>query len=347
MFDLAHSFDYGKTMIEYQLPAHLNNWIEKYIKLCGYNLNKPRDLVAPIMKLSDHYQNDDAVTPWESRELMAAYLVYFFPLNFIRNLKVIDEVKRWDFFSGIHKVIDYGCGPGTFAKALMEDNSLGINHITGVDSSTDVGKYFLDTTRERTELAFNLTVPSGSGSDSLFAASYTLNELKEIPDWLYRYENLLIVEPSTKSSFQKLVALRGELIAQGFHVWAPCPHHDECPLTQSKKDWCHDRVYWQRPSWFVELEKHLPIKNPSMSFSYLLASKRPKPQVQYTRVVSDALVEKGKTRWMICQNTERVFMSFLKRHGKAPLIYRGECIRLGNTERKGEEIRIDNSVEII
>lgn len=347
MFDLAHSFDYGKTMHQYQLPAHLQTWIDKHLKICGYNLSKPKELVKPILELSDYYQADDSVTPWDRRELLAAYLIYFFPLNYVRNLKVIDEAKRWGFFSGINKVVDFGCGPGTLSKAFVEDSELGFQRITGVDSHSDVGKFFLDTTRARTELIFNLTTPDDYSTDTLLAASYTLNELPQTPDWLFKYNNLMILEPSTKKSFQKLNLLRSELMAKGFQIWAPCPHQDECPLAHSKKDWCHDRVYWQRPPWFVELEKHLPIKNPSLSFSYLLASRRDKPQHDFTRVVGDALVEKGKTRWLICQDSERLFMSFLKRHGKPPLIYRGDRVKLGTTERKGEEIRIDSSIEVV
>lgn len=345
MFDLLHSMDYLHPMKQYQLPEPLENWIEKYLKLSGYSLSKPRDLVQPIMKLSDHYQSETAITPWDKKDLSAAYLAYFFPLNYIRNLKVIDEAKHWNFFKGVDKVIDFGCGPGTLAKALLADTDLDIQQITGVDSDNQVGKFFLDTSRQRTDMSFNLTVPVETSHSTLFAASYTLNELSEIPPSFYQMDNILVIEPSTKKAFHKLAHLRTELIAQGFHIWAPCPHHEICPLTLSKKDWCHDRVHWKQPDWFVQLEKHLPIKNPSMSFSYLLASKHPAHHQSYTRVVSDALVEKGKTRWMICQNSERKFMSFLKRHGEAPRIYRGDRVIVENFERKGEELRIDNSIK--
>lgn len=111
-------------------------------------------------------------------------------------------------------------------------------------------------------------------------------------------------------------------------------------MSESRKDWCHDRVYWEQPAWFTNLEKELPIKNPSLTFSYLIATRKPKaPIASYWRIVGDGLKEKGKTKWLICKDSDRNFISFLKRSGRAPFLYRGERITLTDFEEKGTELR--------
>lgn len=328
-------------MKKYQLPSAISLWIEKYIKQLGFNFNAPKPLAQAILKVSDNYQETSSTTPWSKPELQAAYLSYFFPLNYIRTLKVLDEAKHLGIFSEVQELIDYGCGPGTISKALIQDSEINLKHIWGVDNMQEVGKYFLDCPRKETSLSFNTNIPGVIKKQTALMASYVFNELTEIPQWIYQSDQIIILEPSTKQASLSFQKLRQQLIENKYNILAPCPHHNLCPLSQSKKDWCHDRVYWEQPEWFQQIEKHLPMKNPSMTFSYLIASRTLQNEQKYSRVVGDAQVEKGKTKWMICRSEEREFISFLKRYGKPPFIYRGEKLAIYSDEKKGQEIRIN------
>lgn len=325
----------------YQLPQNLSLWIEKHIKWLGFNMAKPQILAKAIMKISNDYQDALSVTPWGQPEAFAAYLAYFFPLNYIRIQKVMDELQFWNFWEGSEQFLDFGCGPGTLTKALLNQAPHSLKNIVGLDSYSELGSYFLDVPRSQTQVQFAKDRPNIKGKGSVLGASYVLNELKEIPNWFFDFEKLVIVEPSTKQAFPKLLDLREKLIEKGFSIVAPCPHHHTCPLKESKRDWCHDRVHWKQPEWFQHIESHLPIKNNTLSFSYLIASKTPLKQSSFGRVVGDAQAEKGKTRWMICQGPEREFLSFLKRQGEAPDIYRGDRVQLDVFEKRGNEIRFD------
>ena len=75
-------------------------------------------------------------------------------------------------------------------------------------------------------------------------ASYLVGEMQDaeradLADlmWAKTSDTLLIVEPGTPAGYARIIALRGQLIAQGAHVAAPCPHDAECPLIAP--DWCH------------------------------------------------------------------------------------------------------------
>ena len=325
----------------YELPPWMPNWIDKHLKGLGFALNRPKELAKAIMSASNNYQSSDSTTPWGDPKGQAAYLAYFFPLNYIRSLKVIDEAKHWNLFDGVSESMDFGCGPGTFSKALLQDADINIDRITGVDNHRELASLFLDSTRQRTELQFQTEPIKPRTRQSLLIASYVLNEISDIPRWLIDFKRIIVMEPSTKQMFPKLQDLRDHLIDKGYNIVAPCPHHLECPLSQSKKDWCHDRVHWQQPSWFEKIENELPIKNRTLSFSYLIVTREPVERPDYWRVVGDDLVEKGKTRWMLCRNENREFLSHLKRQGKAPEVYRGDRIHLKEWQLKGQEIRFE------
>ncbi len=170
--------------------------------------------------------------------------------------------------------------------------------------------------------------------------SYSLTELDQIPRWSLNSEALLIIEPSTQQDGRKLLELRQNLIEQKYFIWSPCPHQQACPLyVGSKTDWCHDRVHFSKPTWFEEVEKYLPMKNGTLTFSYLAARKTAPPLPSWSRLVGDQLHEKGKTRQLICRGPEREFLSWLHRQGEVPVYDRGDRVLLTDFEKKSNELR--------
>ncbi len=325
----------------YSLPPHLSQWIEVQLKGLGYELHSPQKLAKAVLEVSNDYQEVSTKTPWHRPEAIAAYLAYFFPLNYIRSLKVIDEGKKWGFFNDSENLLDFGCGPGTLTKALLDDKDFEFKKYQGFDSESRISKLYEDSPAANATVQFHREMPSTKQKNNLLLASYVLNELKKTPQWIFDFEKILIIEPSTKQAFPELLNVRDQLIEKKYFIVAPCPHSHQCPLQESKRDWCHDRVHWQQPEWFQRIENHLPIKNNTLTFSYLLASRKPLNIPTFARVVGDAQVEKGKTRWMICQGPEREFLSFLKRQGEAPQIHRGDRLQLSHFEKKGSELRFD------
>jgi len=137
---------------------------------------------------------------------------------------------------------------------------------------------------------------------------------------------------------------RGRLLNAGFQVLAPCTHALPCPLlTKSPRDWCHMRVAFAGPEWFLRLEERLPMKNRTLTYSYLFVSRQlQRPwAANAARVIGDTLEEKGKTRQMICRGEEREFLSWLHRFGEPPRIPHGSiCFGTETCEKKGPELRV-------
>ena len=336
---------------KYEFPEFYRQSIEKWLQENGFSLKKLSQLASAIINLSDYYhsrQHDKDI--WSHKEWLAAYLVYFFPLNFIRLRAVTQEALNCDFFSELTHWVDFGSGLGTFQHALHS----AAPNLQFKSSFIEISPYgrqlheFLnqELSLEKPCFSTKVTPQPEVSHPTLLSMSYSYNESPLHLQDLKSYEALLIVEPSTRFEGRSLMTLREQLIAEGFYIWAPCTHQFSCPLLKhSQKDWCHQRIFSAMPDWFLELETHLPMNNDTLTFSYLMAKKTPPPHnpPNLARVIGDTLKEKGKTRQAICRNSEREFLSWLKRDQKPPFIPRGQRLLVpSNSEKKGQEIRNPN-----
>ena len=311
---------------------------------------KPSQYKNEVLQLSQIYHQRSLELPllWKNPGHRVAYIHYFLHINLIRLVAVLDEATKLGFFSELTHLIDYGSGPGTFHFAALE-HELKFKKLTFIEQSPEaiqVHKTLLTqlktetkNARWQTEHEVNAVVPP----QTLSVFCYSLNELKKFPNWALDSEALLIVEPSTQTDSRNLQVLREELIQNGFHIWAPCPHHQKCPLLiGSKTDWCHMRIHTEQPKELIDLERHLPMQNNTLTYSFLLAKKTPPPLRPAIRVIGDTLYERGKVRQAICRSSKREFMSWLTKHGEPPTLERGAFIDApANSTEMGNELRVN------
>lgn len=335
---------------QFGLSLEMQKIIESYLieeKLWG----QWHRIANHINKVSDHFIHRRGVTPWDDPLDRAAYLLYFLPLNVARVSAVWETVIKTDF--PIQKeVIDFGSGPGTSFWCLPE--SLKINHwinwessVAAMDLHQKLQKTHPSVHLKKVDCRWQRDKPVLKGKTLI--ASYSLNELETWSSLGDEVQSLILIEPSVQEVGRQLMELRQELIKRDFLIWAPCTHQGECPLLkESKRDWCHDRIFFKAPFWWQEIQNLLPMKNDSVTFSYLLAARRgsvaqlqkASPGHQLARVIGDTLFEKGKVRQAICRKSEREFLSWLKKEGDLPMIPRGSLIELPEQiEKKGNEIR--------
>lgn len=307
---------------------------------------EPQTVARSIKILSEQYMQfgKDFSQIWQDVDLAQAYLSYFMPLNFLRLKAVILECQRLGFFEGLTELIDLGSGPGTFDFALS-DTDVSMRKLTFVEKSTKAHEVHQQLAKK---IKFDLTKRKWQSSltqvDSkdLVVLSYSLSELAQLPPAVMRAEALIIVEPSTQTAARNLQQLRNTLTLNGFHIWAPCTHHEACPLlVHSKTDWCHQRIHIEQSRALSQIEAHLPMKNQTLTYSYLCARKMAPKNIPQVRVIGDTLYEKGKIRQAICRGSQREFFAWLTRYGEPEPIARGTLMDMPtNHEIKGEEIRI-------
>lgn len=318
---------------------------------------KLQTIADAVLRLSDFYINNPmAETPWHQKYCQIAYRHYYLPLNFIRCEKIIERGLQVNFFENLTHFIDWGAGPGTASLALAKSEKLKtqIKKQVLFDLSKSTMNQFSDLHADLINKDYfdflDLRTEYPNKQNSCLVFSYSLTEVIELPTGSDEYEALMLLEPSTSQDGRKLLKLRQSLIENGYTIWAPCTHQQGCPLlTHSKNDWCHDRAHVIAPEWFNDLEQLLPMKNKTVTTSYLLARKRKPKEIINTkaRLTGDSLNEKGKTRQLICRNDQREFLTWMHKTIEPQIIPRGELIDMPTDfEIKSNELRLKNPLKL-
>ncbi|MFF7213643.1 small ribosomal subunit Rsm22 family protein [Streptomyces sp. NPDC008238] len=126
---------------------------------------------------------------------------------------------------------------------------------------------------------------------------------------------VLVVEPGTPDGYARVLAARERLVADGFHVLAPCPHDGTCPVTAP--DWCHFAARVARTS------LHRQVKGGSLpyedeKFSYVAAARFPAAGTGAPdRVVRHPQIRKGQVLIDLCTVEDGLRRDTVtKRHGR-------------------------------
>ncbi|WP_413944050.1 small ribosomal subunit Rsm22 family protein [Bdellovibrio sp. HCB-162] len=333
---------------QFTYPPSFEDSLTKALASYQLTLKDSKALAKCVQALSDFFiHKPDDATPWHETWAQVAYLCYYLPLNATRLGAIIEEAEKRNFFAGLERVIDFGAGLATASLTLSEKRSFKFQLIERASEPQKIiEKFFPQFQAEEWQRTFSAPKLKDPGK-TLAVFSYSLTELSDIPDWAYQCEALMLVEPSTQQDGRKLLQLRQKLLENGYHVWAPCTHEGPCPLlTQSKTDWCHDRVHFAAPEWFNKMEEQLPMKNRTLTMSYLLMRKTPAQKINAARVVGDQLKEKGKDRQMICRGSEREFLAWMHKSKIEQEIPRGVLVEIPDDIQKvSNELRLAKKIE--
>ncbi|QDK46695.1 hypothetical protein DOM22_16805 [Bdellovibrio sp. ZAP7] len=334
----------------FTVPANFEEAIAKALVDYKLSLSDSKELAKCVLALSDFFiTQPEGQTPWHESWAQVAYLCYYLPLNAVRLRAVIGEGEKRGFFQDLEDVYDFGAGLATASLSLSETQNL---KYTLIERATEpqrlIEKYFpFFKSQEWIRTIGSSQIKNPKKSLALF--SYSLTELSDLPAWAYECEALMIAEPSTQQDGRKLMELRAKLLEKGFHVWAPCTHEGPCPLlTQSKTDWCHDRIHFDAPKWFLNMEEQLPMKNRTLTTSYLLMRKTKPEAIAAARVVGDTLKEKGKDRQMICRGSDREFLAWMHKFKIQQEIPRGALIEIPEGLQKvSNELRVQQEIIVL
>jgi ribosomal protein RSM22 (predicted rRNA methylase) len=291
-------------MISPSLPAELKALLEQ--KLQGLPRNAAAGRAASISKTYRDGGNSRAI---KSETDALAYALARMPATYAAvaaSLNALSEIRP-DFAP--QSLLDAGAGPGTASWAAAEAFS-SLTSFALLDDNPALRALALELARGSVRLG-DMTYDKGearalvaqSEPADLVVASYVIGELDEAARtglaaslWSKARDTLVIVEPGTPAGYQRVLALRRQLIAAGAHVVAPCPHDDACPL--SAPDWCHFTQRLPRSRAHMQM-KGAEVPFEDEKFAYVALSRAP-VTIHPARVLAQPMVGKAEIAAKLC-----------------------------------------------
>ena len=134
--------------------------------------------------------------------------------------------------------------------------------------------------------------------------------LKSVSD----YGIFVLIEPALKKRNSLFIMKIRDALRE--YVVAPCTHYDDCPILKIQDDWCHFGTKWIPP---LSLSRGMSLiggRVPEINFSYLILSKNKEFSrwVNFHRVVSHRLEEKGRIRFWTCSSSGKNLFQILKKN---------------------------------
>lgn len=241
-----------------------------------------------------------------------AYLLTRFPATYHAVAHVLKGIEG----QGITSCVDVGAG--SLASSLAAAFTLpSLEKITSLEQDANllaIGQGLLQKMEQSIQRKVHPICQRISSQESLPASqlvlfSYSLGEMegeearKIVRNAFFATEQwLVIVEPGTPRGFQRILAMRQELLELGGHLVAPCPHAWACPM--STGDWCHFSVRLERSFWHRYVKgAHLGYEDEK--YCYLLVSKQAATQGR-ARVLSSPEKHGGHVRMKLCTSDGKI-----------------------------------------
>jgi ribosomal protein RSM22 (predicted rRNA methylase) len=275
-------------------------------RLQGVSRNDAAERAAAISKTYRDGGNSAAI---RSETDALAYALARMPATYAADIASLNALieSRPDFAPT--SLLDVGAGPGTAtwaaAEALPSLQTFALFDTNDALRALALGlageeARFRDIRYGRGEARAALATAEPA---DLVVASYVIGELGEAERtalatamWQKAHDTLLVIEPGTPAGYARIIALRRQLIAEGAHVAAPCPHDGPCPL--ASPDWCHFTQRLQRSRAHKQI-KGAEVPFEDEKFCYVALTRAPVAQ-RPSRVLAQPAVGKAEVRAKLC-----------------------------------------------
>jgi len=310
--------------LETILPLLIGVW-RRFHKLSGpadvLQTREFRSVVEAVQKLQKGLETGDALIGqdyFSQPDLLGAYLLYYWVLHYQQGLALINELPH-----APRRILDLASGPGAFAFAALRHGAREVVAIdrnpTALKLASEVnGRYgFPLSVRTHPLLKFPYPI---EGRFDLIIMGYCLEELfpstqkgweQAQKDWIQKLlhyltpdGNFLFVESSLTHANHRLLALRNQLVEQGFPVQAPCVWKGECPALQTKNV-CYAQRDFEKPYLIKEIQRAAQINLSSLKMSYLIL-RNPEmgwptlPDRPLYRIISPPIETQTGKRYHLC-----------------------------------------------
>ncbi len=170
--------------------------------------------------------------------------------------------------------------------------------------------------------------------------------LKSISD----YGIFVLIEPALKKRNSLFIMKIRNALRD--YVVAPCTHYEDCPVLKIQDDWCHFGTKWVPP---LSLSRGMNLiggRVPEINFSYLILSKNKEFSrwVNFHRVVSHKLEEKGRIRFWTCSSSGKNLFQILKKNisdknSDIEYVQSGDVVFIGSTKNRDNFYEFDENSE--
>ena len=222
-----------------QLPIAVRQQIEEQAEALGFAALK-----RAAAALSDAYREGRAARLGDA-ERTAAYLVTRMPATFAAADAVLREVAAR--VGEIGSILDAGAGTG--AASLAARAHFPQAAITMVERDGALARAARLWLPDAALIAADVARADALPPHDLAIAAYSLGEFGAplaARLWQAARVALVVIEPGTPRGFALIRKARGELLAAGARMVAPCPAETACPMADP--DWCHFAARVERSS---------------------------------------------------------------------------------------------------
>jgi ribosomal protein RSM22 (predicted rRNA methylase) len=289
-----------------ELPSALRQGVEQALADVS-----PADLARAATRLSQRYRAElrDGRFHIDDDRAARAYLATRLPATYAAIRTALEQVAiaRPDFAPV--SLLDVGAGPGTALWAAADcwpsvDDALLVEAsaaIRGWGERLAVEGSVRRVTWRAEDFAQGL---SDATPHDLVTAAYVLDEIDAAARsalverlWGLTRGGLVIVEPGTPAGFERIRAVRAQLLAASAYPVAPCPHGQACPIVSP--DWCHfaRRVARSRQH---RRAKGGEVPWEDEKFAYVAVARTPAPQ-SVARIVGPPRQASGRAWLKLCR----------------------------------------------
>lgn len=286
------------------------------------------------------------------RELLADYLLYYWPLHYQQALSILSEIPTTP-----EKVLDLCSGPCPIAFAALK---LGCRDVTAADQNLDAlnlgaricGRMgYPINIRKMNPLSEKLAahekydlITLGHALHELFPNSLEKQAtfVRTLLDSLTPTGYLVLIESSDPYRNQAMLKLRETLALDNIPIQAPCVWKGSCPALEGNFP-CFAQREYEKPYVMKEFQRAMDIKLNSLKVSYLIvrlpAADWPKlPEGECYRVVSPPFETPEGKQFYLCGTPGK--KKLISRLSNVP-----KAARAFEYLKRGELIRVEGALE--
>jgi ribosomal protein RSM22 (predicted rRNA methylase) len=272
------------------------------------------EIVKCLKELSDGFTKSRHKIDelYRSRKHISSYASFYLPTNMYKMNFLLSQLDE-EIIDGIKSttIVEVGTGPGTYIFSLVELLQCEMCSFIGVDHSPlmlEQAKKVHESLYPCSDITWRADIPKVKG-EKTFIFGNSLNEMGHYAALKIvnsnNAENIICIEPGTKSSFEEMSKFRDAMIKDGYEIAYPCLSNEKCPIVANGiDDWCHQVVRTKLDDSIERLSQLIKLDRKTMPAIFHVYTKKKAKREQGYRIVRLVKNIKHAFLWEVCSTQE-------------------------------------------